>query len=160
MALVSGTSRPLLSRPAGTARPHLAVSSSSPASSIRFCRGAGGGRINGTFVLNPTVDELGLSDLNLVYECSRDKTLMIDVQACEITERDLQAGMKLAHSEAIKCIDPQIRLAKRAGKEKKEYKISLISDTSYEKIRTFSEAPIEEVFTDSSYGKVIRKKNN
>jgi hypothetical protein len=46
-------------------------------------------------------------------------------------------------------------LAKRAGKEKKEYKISLISDTSYEKIRTLSEAPIEEVFTDSSYGKVI-----
>ncbi|CAD6250292.1 unnamed protein product [Miscanthus lutarioriparius] len=114
------------------------------------------GRINGTFVLNPTVDELGLSDLNLVYACSLDKTLMIDVQAREITERDLQAGMKLAHSEAIKCIDPQIRLAKRAGKEKKEYKISLISDTSYEKIRTFSEAPIEEVFTDSSYGKFER----
>ncbi|KAF8768924.1 hypothetical protein HU200_007490 [Digitaria exilis] len=114
------------------------------------------GRIDGNFVLNPTVDELGLSDLNLVYACSRDKTLMIDVQAREITERDLQAGMKLAHSEAIKCIDPQIRLAQRAGKEKKEYKISLISDTSYEKIRTLSETPIEEVFTDSSYGKFER----
>ncbi|CAL4886676.1 unnamed protein product [Urochloa decumbens] len=114
------------------------------------------GRIDGNFILNPTVDELGLSDLNLVYACSRDKTLMIDVQAREITERDLQAGMKLAHSEAIKCIDPQIRLAKRAGKEKKEYKISLISDTSYEKIRTLSEAPIQEVFTDSSYGKFER----
>ncbi|XP_006648841.2 polyribonucleotide nucleotidyltransferase 2, mitochondrial [Oryza brachyantha] len=114
------------------------------------------GRIDGKFVLNPTVDELGLSDLNLVYACSRDKTLMIDVQAREITERDLQAGMKLAHAEAIKCIDPQIRLAKRAGKLKKEYKISLISDKSYEKIRTLSEAPIEEVFTDSTYGKFER----
>ena len=40
MALASGT---LLGRPAGTARPHLAVSSSS-ASSIRFPRGGGGGR--------------------------------------------------------------------------------------------------------------------
>lgn len=126
--------------------------------------------------------QLSLSDLNLIYACSRDKTLMIDVQAREITERDLQAGMKLAHSEvfsicylsvchtkrfillhslttyctqAVKCIDPQIRLAKRAGKEKKEYKISLISDTSYEKIRTLAEAPIEDVFTDSTYGKVI-----
>ncbi|XP_047081950.1 polyribonucleotide nucleotidyltransferase 2, mitochondrial-like [Lolium rigidum] len=114
------------------------------------------GRIDGNFVLNPTVDELGLSDLNLVYACSRDKTLMIDVQAREITERDLQAGMKLAHSEAVKCIDPQIRLAKRAGKEKKEYKLSMISDESYEKIRTLSEAPIEEVFTDKTYGKFER----
>ncbi|CAN6191277.1 unnamed protein product [Urochloa humidicola] len=40
MALASGT---LLGRPAGTARPHLAVSSSA-ASSIRFPRGGGGGR--------------------------------------------------------------------------------------------------------------------
>uniref|UniRef100_A0A0D3F7N8 Polyribonucleotide nucleotidyltransferase 2, mitochondrial n=1 Tax=Oryza barthii TaxID=65489 RepID=A0A0D3F7N8_9ORYZ len=114
------------------------------------------GRIDGNFVLNPTVDELGLSDLNLVYACSRDKTLMIDVQAREITERDLQAGMKLAHAEAVKCIDPQLRLAERAGKKKKEYRISLISDKSYEKIRTLSEAPIEEVFTDSTYGKFER----
>ncbi|XP_021304818.1 iron-sulfur assembly protein IscA, chloroplastic isoform X2 [Sorghum bicolor] len=43
MALASGTSRLLLGRPAGTARLHLAVSSSSPASSIRFRRGAGAG---------------------------------------------------------------------------------------------------------------------
>ena len=48
--------------------------------------------------------QLGLSDLYLIYACSRDKSLMIDVQAREITERDLQAGMKLAHSEVIFCI--------------------------------------------------------
>ncbi|CAL5036707.1 unnamed protein product [Urochloa decumbens] len=41
MALASGTSSTLLGRPAGTARPHLAVSSSA-ASSIRFPRGGGG----------------------------------------------------------------------------------------------------------------------
>jgi hypothetical protein len=45
--------------------------------------------------------QLCLSDLNLIYACSRDKTLMIDVQAREITERDLQAGMKLAHFEVL-----------------------------------------------------------
>ncbi|CAN6202582.1 unnamed protein product [Urochloa humidicola] len=43
MALASGTSSTLLGRPAGTARPHLAVSSSA-ASSIRFPRVGGGGR--------------------------------------------------------------------------------------------------------------------
>ncbi|AQL02145.1 Iron-sulfur assembly protein IscA [Zea mays] len=44
MALASGTCRPLLGGPASTARLHLAVSSSSTACSIRFPRGAGGGR--------------------------------------------------------------------------------------------------------------------
>lgn len=43
--------------------------------------------------------QLGLSDLNLVYACTRDRTLMIDVQAREISEKDLEAGLKLAHPE-------------------------------------------------------------
>ena len=43
--------------------------------------------------------QLSLSDLNLVYACTRHKTLMIDVQAREISERDLEAGLRLAHPE-------------------------------------------------------------
>lgn len=43
--------------------------------------------------------QLSLSDLNLVYACTRDKTLMIDVQAREISERDLELGLRLAHPE-------------------------------------------------------------
>ncbi|XP_010940149.1 polyribonucleotide nucleotidyltransferase 2, mitochondrial isoform X1 [Elaeis guineensis] len=114
------------------------------------------GRIDGKFVFNPTMDELSLSDLNLVYACTRDRTLMIDVQAREISEKDLQAGLKLAHPEAVKYIDPQIRLAEKAGKKKKEYKLSMISDRTLEKIRSLAEAPIEAVFTDSTYGKFER----
>ncbi|KAF8697630.1 hypothetical protein HU200_035818 [Digitaria exilis] len=54
MALASGTSSTLLGRPAGTARPHLAVSSSS-ASSIRFPRGGCGGRAVSLRVSSPPV---------------------------------------------------------------------------------------------------------
>lgn len=43
--------------------------------------------------------QLSLSDLNLVYACTRDKTLMIDVQAREISENDLQAALRRAHPE-------------------------------------------------------------
>lgn len=43
--------------------------------------------------------QLCLSDLNLVYACTKDKTLMIDVQAREISEKDLEAGLRLAHPE-------------------------------------------------------------
>lgn len=47
--------------------------------------------------------QLSLSDLNLVYACTRDKTLMIDVQAREISERDLEAALRLAHPEVSFC---------------------------------------------------------
>ncbi|KAH1091942.1 hypothetical protein J1N35_019199 [Gossypium stocksii] len=114
------------------------------------------GRICGQFIVNPTMDELSLSDLNLVYACTRDKTLMIDVQAREITEQDLEAGLRLAHPEAVKYLEPQIRLAAKAGKQKKEYKLSMVSEQIFQKVRNLAEAPIDAVFTDPSYGKFER----
>ncbi|XP_011098446.1 polyribonucleotide nucleotidyltransferase 2, mitochondrial [Sesamum indicum] len=114
------------------------------------------GRISGQFIVNPSMDELSLSDLNLVYACTRDKTLMIDVQAREISEKDLEAALRLAHPEAVKYLEPQIRLAGKAGKQKKEYKLSMVSEETYEKIRSLAEAPIEAVFTDPTYGKFER----
>ena len=43
--------------------------------------------------------QLSLSDLNLVYACTKDKTMMIDVQAREISEKDLKVALRLAHPE-------------------------------------------------------------
>ncbi|KAL6960569.1 Polyribonucleotide nucleotidyltransferase 2, mitochondrial [Sarracenia purpurea var. burkii] len=100
--------------------------------------------------------QLNLSDLNLVYACTKDKTLMIDVQAREISERDLEAALRLAHPEAVRYLDPQIRLAAKAGKMKKEYKLSMVSERTLDKIRQLAEAPIEAVFTDPTYGKFER----
>ncbi|KAG9448966.1 hypothetical protein H6P81_008931 [Aristolochia fimbriata] len=114
------------------------------------------GRINGQFVVNPSTDELSLSDLNLVYACTKDKTLMIDVQAREISEKDLEAGLRLAHVEAGKFIEPQIRLAAKAGKAKKQYKLSMVSVSTLDKIRGMAESSIENVFSDPSYGKFER----
>ncbi|KAL5725184.1 polyribonucleotide nucleotidyltransferase [Ranunculus cassubicifolius] len=114
------------------------------------------GRIDGKFVINPSMDELLLSDLNLVYACTRDKTMMIDVQAREISERDLASALRIAHPEAVKYLEPQIRLAAKAGKDKKAYKLSIISKTTLEKIKDMAESSIEAVFTDPKYGKFER----
>ncbi|KAK9691580.1 hypothetical protein RND81_09G205700 [Saponaria officinalis] len=114
------------------------------------------GRICGQFVINPSMDELCLSDLNLVYACNKDKTLMIDVQAREISEKDLKDAMRLAHSEAVNYLQPQIDLASRAGKLKKEYKLSMMPESTMEKIKNLSESRIEAIFSDPSYGKFER----
>ncbi|WCJ21022.1 polyribonucleotide nucleotidyltransferase putative [Euphorbia peplus] len=114
------------------------------------------GRISGQFIVNPSMEELALSDLNLIYACTREKTLMIDVQAQGISERDLEAGLRLAHPEAVKFLEPQIRLAAKAGKNKKEYTLSMMTERTLEKVRDLAESKIEAVFTDSSYGKFER----
>lgn len=56
--------------------------------------------------------------------------------------------------QAVKYLEPQIRLAEKAGKQKKEYKLSMISEQTLEKVSNLAEARIEAVFTDPSYGKV------
>lgn len=114
------------------------------------------GRICGQFIINPSMDELSISDLNLVYACTKDKTLMIDVQAREISEKDLKGALSLAHPEAVRYLEPQIRLASKAGKQKKEYRLSMMPASTMEKIKNLSEARIEAVFTDSTYGKFER----
>ncbi|CAN8256312.1 unnamed protein product [Cochlearia groenlandica] len=114
------------------------------------------GRIDGYFVINPTMDELTSSDLNLIYACTRDNSLMIDAQAREISDEDFDAALRVAHPEAIKYIDPQIRLAAKAGKQKKEYKLSMLSEKTLERVTDLAAARIESVFTDPSYGKFER----
>lgn len=57
--------------------------------------------------------------------------------------------------QAVKYIEPQIRLAAKAGKPKKQYKLSMMSDKTLEKVTNLAEAPIEAVFTDPAYGKVV-----
>ncbi|KAJ8447222.1 hypothetical protein Cgig2_030453 [Carnegiea gigantea] len=114
------------------------------------------GRICGQFIINPSMDELSISDLNLVYACTKDKTLMIDVQAREISEKDLKGALSLAHPEAVRYLEPQILLASKAGKQKKEYRLSMMPASTMEKIKNLSEARIEAVFTDSTYGKFER----
>lgn len=57
--------------------------------------------------------------------------------------------------QAIKYIEPQIRLAAKAGKSKKEYKLSMLSDKTMDKVRNIAEEPIKAVFTDPTYGKVF-----
>lgn len=56
--------------------------------------------------------------------------------------------------QAVKYLEPQMRLAAKAGKHKKEYKLYMVSEETYEKIRSLAEAPIKAVFTDPTYGKV------
>ncbi|KAK9080215.1 hypothetical protein SSX86_001891 [Deinandra increscens subsp. villosa] len=64
--------------------------------------------------------QLNPSDLNLVYACTRYKTMMIDVQAHEISEKDLEAAFRFAHPKVVKFIEPQLKLAAKAGKKLKK----------------------------------------
>jgi polyribonucleotide nucleotidyltransferase len=73
------------------------------------------GRVNGKFVVNPTVEEREASDLDLVYASNRNTPVMIEGDAKELSEADLVAAMRFAHEQCIKLVDAQLELRRKLG---------------------------------------------
>ncbi len=74
------------------------------------------GRVQGQFKLNPTHTEMQGSDLNLVYAGTRDLPVMIEGNADEISEADMVAAMKFAHTAMAPLCDAQLKLRELLGK--------------------------------------------
>ena len=77
------------------------------------------GRINGEFIINPTQAQRKESSLDLIYAGTRERFLMMEGGAAEISEEDFLAAMKLAHGEVVKIVDAQHELRKMLGKPEK-----------------------------------------
>jgi polyribonucleotide nucleotidyltransferase len=73
------------------------------------------GRVNGEFVINPTHTQMLTSDLDLTYVGTKEKTMMIEGSAEEISEADFISAMKLAHEAIQPIIDAQFDLRKQLG---------------------------------------------
>ncbi len=77
------------------------------------------GRVNNEFVINPTNEQRLESDLDLIYVGTRERFLMMEGSAEEISEEDFLAAMKCGHEECVKLVDAQIELRRALGKEDK-----------------------------------------
>lgn len=69
------------------------------------------GRIDNKFILNPTEEEIELSDLNLTVAGTKDRVMMIETEANEISEDIVFEGIKLAMAEMQPLIQIQHKIA-------------------------------------------------
>ena len=76
--------------------------------------GARIGRIQGNWVLNPTFQQLGYSDMELVVCGSRDSIVMVEGGALEVSEEDVVNALKVAHSGIGELIGIQDQLLKKS----------------------------------------------
>ncbi len=80
------------------------------------------GFINGQFVLNPMVDEMKESALDLVVAGTGDAVMMVESEAKELSEAQMLEAVMVGHRGFQPVIDAIIRLAERAAKEPWETK--------------------------------------
>jgi polyribonucleotide nucleotidyltransferase len=78
------------------------------------------GRIDGTLVVNPTLDDLEKSDLNLVVACSRDAIVMVEGGAKIVPEDVVLDALFGALDACQPILDMQDELQKALGKPKRK----------------------------------------
>jgi polyribonucleotide nucleotidyltransferase len=89
------------------------------------------GFINNEYVLNPQIDEMAESQLDLVVAGTQDAVLMVESEAKELSEDIMLGAVMFGHRHFQPVIDAIIRLAEKAAKEPRE--LTLADNAALEK---------------------------
>jgi polyribonucleotide nucleotidyltransferase len=82
------------------------------------------GFINNEYVLNPQIDEMSESQLDLVVAGTQDAVLMVESEAKELSEDIMLGAVMFGHRHFQPVIDAIIKLAEKAAKEPRELAVS------------------------------------
>jgi polyribonucleotide nucleotidyltransferase len=89
------------------------------------------GFVNGEYVLNPTIDEMAESQLDLVVAGTADAVLMVESEAKELSEEVMLGAVMFGHRHFQPVIEAIIKLAEKAAKEPRE--LTTVDNTELEK---------------------------
>lgn len=97
------------------------------------------GRVNGQLVLNPTVEELEVSDINLTVAGTKKAINMVEAGAKQVSEEDMLEALLFAHEEIKRLCAFQEEIQKACGREKMVPDLFKIPEDLEKEIRAFAE---------------------
>ena len=103
------------------------------------------GRVDGEFIINPTVTELKDSDIDMIVGGTEDSILMIEGEMEEISEAEMLNAIKAAHGAIKKLCDFQNELRKELGKEKREFVSPTLPEDVESKVSELASDKIKEI---------------
>src|SRR5438093_4538061 len=104
------------------------------------------GTVDGKLTLNPTIQELEKSELDLVVAGTRDRVMMIEAEAKQVSEDLMLEAMQLAQTGISEIITAQDALVRAVGKPKLTW--------TGEKVDSATEGRIAAFFKERIRGKV------
>lgn len=90
------------------------------------------GFVNGSLVVNPTIDEMAESSLDLRVAGTKDAILMVEAGANEVTEVLMVEALQLAHESIQPIIALQEQMAAEIGKPKQDVKLDVLDKSLVE----------------------------
>ena len=126
----------------------VAASAALTLSGVPFMGPIGAARVafvNNEFILNPTLDEMADTQLDLVVAGTADAVLMVESEAKELPEEVMLGAVMFGHRHFQPVIKAIIDLAEKAAKEPRE--IETIDNSEIEKdMRAVGEAELRKAY--------------
>jgi polyribonucleotide nucleotidyltransferase len=102
------------------------------------------GRVDGRFVINPTVEQEERSDIHVVVAGTRDAIMMVEAEANEVPEEVILEAIMFGHEEVKKIVDMIDELVRVAGKPKMEVQLHQVDEEVNRAVREFASARLIE----------------
>lgn len=93
------------------------------------------GRVDGQFIINPTVEEQDKSDIYLTVAGTKDAINMVESSAEEVSEEDMLEALMFGHEAIKELIEFEEKIMEEIGEPKKEYPIIKIDEEINSKVR-------------------------
>ena len=86
------------------------------------------GRVNGEFIINPTVEEAEISDIDLTVAGTKEAINMVEAGAREVSEEDMLEALMFGHAAVKELIAFEEEIIAAIGEEKMTYEKLEITD--------------------------------
>ncbi|WP_409253745.1 polyribonucleotide nucleotidyltransferase [Bacillus sp. SCS-153A] len=97
------------------------------------------GLIEGEFIINPNVEQLDKSEINLIVAGTKDAINMVEAGADEVPEETMLEAIMFGHEEIKRLISFQEEIAAQVGKEKMEVELYKIDQDIEAEVRGLCE---------------------
>lgn len=101
------------------------------------------GRVDGKFIINPTQEELEISDIDLTVAGTKNAINMVEAGSKEVSEEDMLEALMFGHEAVIELCEFQEKIIAEIGAEKMEYEKLEIEDNLKERIKELASAKLD-----------------
>ncbi len=102
------------------------------------------GRVDGEFVINPTPDQLEVSDIDLTVAGTKEAINMVEAGAKEVSEEDMLEALMYGHEAIKELIAFEEEIVKEIAKPVMEYEVLEIEDELKAEVRELCEDRLNE----------------
>ncbi len=101
------------------------------------------GRVDGKFIINPTQEELELSDIDLTVAGTKQAINMVEAGSKEVSEDDMLEALLFGHEAVKELCEFQEKIIEEIGEEKIEYEKLEIEDNLRNRIKELASTKLD-----------------